>query len=126
MSRVAPKSIDPREAQVDRRDDVTAARRARLQKLLAKSRKGLSDREKMEKLLREGYGERQAVGNALAVEAAKLDLPTSAVVIGKMSEKQRTKFAKMRARQEKPQGNSTTAIPRSLHTRADDPLKYQR
>ena len=126
MSRVAPKSIDPREAQVDRRDDVKAARRARVQKLLAKSRKGLSDRKKMEKLFREGYGERQAVGNALATEAAKTDLPTSAPVTAKMNEKQRVRFAKIRAAQEL-QGSSTTAILSPFrNTRENDPLEYQR
>ena len=54
----------------------------------------------MEKLLRERYGERQAAGNAFVDEVANIPLPTSAAVMGKMSEKQRAKFAKMRAAQE--------------------------
>ena len=37
---VPVKSIDPREAQVDRRDDIKDARRMRVKKMLAKSRKG--------------------------------------------------------------------------------------
>ena len=91
------KSIDPREAQIDRHDSIRDARRSRAKQLLARNRKGLSDREKMEKLLREGYGERQAAGNAFAAEAAKMELPTSAAFMGKMSDKQKAKFAKMRA-----------------------------
>ena len=113
MSRNPVKSIDPREAQADRREDVKGARLAHVKKMLAEKRAALS------------LAKRHAIGNARAGELAKLDLPTSAALIGRMSEKQKARIVKMRAAQEAA-GELEDSDPPPRNTRRNAPLGYQR
>ena len=51
---------------VDRRDAIRAARLARAKAFMAAKQAANHNRIKLEKLLKEGFGERQALGNAFA------------------------------------------------------------